>query len=683
MFEWYDSGIKLLLETYAPPTTLTRLVKNRMPYYNDSIHDARRERRRAERKWRKTRSELDRELYLIERRNVNDLTMSAKQAFFKDKLSTCSAKDVYRTINSLLNKNVQHLPYYDSAAELANKFSSYFVTKIVNIRKELDSQNVIIPDHFRDSSCVNIVPLEVFRPTTEEEILKIINSSPSKTSRLDPIPTWYLKDNISHLLPVLTDIVNVSLSTGVFPKGAHSAIIRPLLKKPTLDQNTLKNYRPVANITFVGKLIEKIACSRLTEHMDLNNLADTYQSAYRPLHSTESALIKVKNDIMFSLDANKCVLLVLLDLSAAFDTIDHNILISRLSQRICVKGPALSWFRSYLADWSTQVDIAGHLSEPIISQFGLPQGSVVGPVAYTVYTLPVGDIANHHNVSHHVYADDTQLYVSFDPKVPGDLDNAITRLQNCILDIKNWMTVNKLKLNDSKTEFFIAASAYHHKHLPPNITLKIGNEHIKPSETIRNLGAFFDSHMTMLSHINNVTKTVTFHLRNIGRIRKYIDQTTCHHAARSLILSRLDYCNGLLSSLPSTYITRLQRLQNWAARLVFEVDRKQSPKPLLKSLHWLPIRQRISFKLLLFVYKCLHNQGPIYLTNSLSVYVPNRQLRSSNDYLRLVYPITRVLAGDRTFTVAASKEWNKLPVYIRQSSSTNIFKKALKTYLFP
>ena len=95
-------------------------------------------------------------------------------------------------------------------------------------------------------------------------------------------------------------------------------------------------------------------------------------------------------------------------------------------------------------------------------------------------------------------------------------------------------------MDDSKTEFFIAASAYHHKHLPPNITLKIGTEHIKPSETIRNLGAFFDSHMTMSSHINNVTKTVTFHLRNIGRIRKYIDQTTCHHAVRSLILSRLD-----------------------------------------------------------------------------------------------------------------------------------------------
>ena len=194
--------------------------------------------------------------------------------------------------------------------------------------------------------------------------------------------------------------------------------------------------------------------------------------------------------------------------------------------------------------------------------------------------------------------------------------------------------------------------------MPSDITLTIGNEDIKPAETIRNLGPFFDSQMTMSSHVTNVSRTVIFHLRNIGRIRKYIDQPTCHHAARSVILSRLDYCNGLLSSLPSTHIIRLQRLQNWAARLIYEVDRTHSSAPLLKSLHWLPIHHRIIFKSLLFVYKCLHNQGPAYLSDCLSVYVPKRHLRSSNDYLRLSYPITRVLAGDRTFTVFASREWN-------------------------
>ena len=186
----------------------------------------------------------------------------------------------------------------------------------------------------------------------------------------------------------------------------------------------------------------------------------------------------------------------------------------------------------------------------------------------------------------------------------------------------------------------------------------------------------------MSTHINNVCRSVIFHLRNISRIRKFIDQTTCHHAVRSLILSRLDYCNGLLSSIPKSHVNRLQRLQNWAARLVFEVDRSHSPQPLLQSLHWLPISKRISFKLLLFVYKSLNNQAPGYISECLTVYTPSRNLRSSSHNLQLSYPTTRNLSGERTFTVTASKLWNNLPLTIRQSASTKSFKKALKSYLF-
>ena len=164
------------------------------------------------------------------------------------------------------------------------------------------------------------------------------------------------------------------------------------------------------------------------------------------------------------------------------------------------------------------------------------------------------------------------------------------------------MTANKLKLKDSKTEFFITASQFNHRHhKPSNITLFIRKKKHQTFKTIRNLGAAFDSEMTMSSHITLKQNFYFSLLRNIGRIRKYIDQSTRQHAIRSLILSRLDYHNGLLSSLSSTYVIRLQRVQNWASRLVFEVYRKQSLGPLLKSLHWLPVKQRITFKLLLFI----------------------------------------------------------------------------------
>ena len=149
-----------------------------------------------------------------------------------------------------------------------------------------------------------------------------------------------------------------------------------------------------------------------------------------------------------------------------------------------------------------------------------------------------------------------------------------------------------------------------------------------------------------------------------------------------IVLSRLDYCNGLLASIPNTHISRLQRLQNWAARLVFNVTRQHDPKPLMVSLHWLPIKQRIVFKLLVCVFKSLNHLSPTYLSNCLQIYQPNRILRSSSSSVSLHYPRSRSLAGDRSFTVSASREWNNLPASLRQINSLKMFKKSLKSFLF-
>ena len=306
----------------------------------------------------------------------------------------------------------------------------------------------------------------------------------------------------------------------------------------------------------------------------------------------------------------------------------------------------------------------------------------MGPLLFTVCICPISDIAISHGISYHIYADDTQLYISFNPRIPGDLERAMSTLSRCIHDIKTWMSSNCLKLNDSKTEFFVAGSPYNLR-LLPQIELTIGTAKIQPVEIVRNLGVMFNSTMTLSSHVNYLRRSVNFQLRNLWRIRQFIDQDSCHHAVRALIISRLDYCNGLFTTLSAKELTRLQRLQNNAARLIFAVGRRTDAANLLDTLHWLPVRQRVLFKILLYVFKSIQHISPNYISDYFTIHVPARTLRSSSDSNRLTIPrLGNSITGDKRFHIAAAKAWNSLPVDIKSATTTSQFKSMLKTHLF-
>ena len=203
----------------------------------------------------------------------------------------------------------------------------------------------------------------------------------SKSScSLDPIPTGLLRDLLPTLAPVIADLVNASLSSGKFPSDLKSAIVQPLLKKPSLDPDVLKNYRPVSNLSFISKVIEKVVAARLLDHMTENGLMDPYQSAYRKGHSTETALVRVHNDIVSAVDKGMGVCLILLDLYAAFDTVDHTLLLTFLKEHIGLGGQAFDLLKSYLTGRTQCVSIKGVLSELKELAYGVPQGSVLGPI---------------------------------------------------------------------------------------------------------------------------------------------------------------------------------------------------------------------------------------------------------------------------------------------------------------
>ena len=236
-------------------------------------------------------------------------------------------------------------------------------------------------------------------------------------------------------------------------------------------------------------------------------------------HSTETALLKITNDLLSAMGKYHCVLLVMLDLSAAFDTVRHSILLTRMKEMYGMAEDAYSWLHSYLVDGSQSVIIDGVISASKPLNTGLPQGSQIGPFAFPAYTSLLFHIARKHGVEMHMYADDTQLYLKFKPQ---EYNSAILKMEECLAEIRTWMNGNLLTLNDSKTEFMVIDTTNPMNKLPDQKHIVIGNEQIPASSTTRNIGAVLDSHLDMVAQVNSVCRASYFQLHNISRVRKYL-----------------------------------------------------------------------------------------------------------------------------------------------------------------
>ena len=531
-----------------------------------------------------------------------------------------------------------------------------------------------------------------FSAINSEDLLDLVSKMSNKFCCLDPIPTFLLKECVDELTPILLFIINKSLTTGSFPTGMKKAVVKPTLKKENVDVDCLSNYRPVSNLTAISKLLERVVLNQLNEHLSSNDLHCPVQSGYRPHHSCETLLVRMTDDINKEIQCGNIVLVVLLDLSAAFDTIDHEILLEKLLTDYGISGKALGWMKSYLEDRYFCVKIEDTISSLLELLFGVPQGSLLGPILFILYIKAIQEIAAKYGLNVQFYADDSQLYISFSPINPSDLVDVKNRINKCLAEVKMWMVNNFMKLNEDKTELLVMGKPRVLKEFNLDISLQFGEETIAPTECKgdkwKSLGVKLDESLSMTRQINNVRQKCSWTMMNMRTIGYYLDEDVKLMMVKQLVISKLDYCNSLYMNLPKTRLNKLRSILNQAIRFIYNIsDRAVDLVPYYKKAHILPLDQRIFFKVCLLAHKTVHGSSPNYMRELVEIDVSlsstNTRAKVQGDYYRVKIPkLPKNNIDNRRFSNYAPVAWNSLPLKIRCLPNTDSFKGLLKNHLY-
>ena len=339
----YNATLTELIDKHAPEQRERITVRPKQPWFSNNLAKLERERRKLERMWIKSKTELDHEIYKQCRNMFANTIETDRCKYLSSLVSECNGdqKKLFQVVASLTgDKNTSSLPDHRDPYLLANDFSKFFIKKIEKIQKNIDDiceSEAIETNKLPNQSDVFFSEFDVL---SEEDVRNLIMKSTSKHCHLDPAPTWLVKKCIDVLLPVITNMMNLSLSSGCFPDAWKCAVVRPLLKKLGLDL-LFQNFRPVSNLPYVFKLTEKAVADKLNEHTKSKEILPEKASAYRRDHSTETALIKVQSGMFAAMDNQH----VMLDLSAAFDAVNHEMLLNKMESRFGINGTVLNWFR--------------------------------------------------------------------------------------------------------------------------------------------------------------------------------------------------------------------------------------------------------------------------------------------------------------------------------------------------
>ena len=556
---------------------------------------------------------------------------------------------------------------YTYPDDIANQFNQYFST-IGNNLDELIPRN---HNHFSSYLSGFISENLVFTPTNEAEIREILLSlkSSSSSSGIDHIPSFLVKKLADILCQPLSLLVNKSLTEGRFPDKLKIAKVIPIFKSG--DPSLLSNYRPVSVLPVFSKVFERVVYKRLLLHLNEFSILYTRQFGFRQKHSTSQAIIQLIDKITEAIDKKEYTLGIFLDLSKAFDTVNHQILLSKL-EYYGIRGCSLSFFSSYLQHRKQYTSINGGKSDFLPITCGVPQGSILGPLLFLIY---VNDLPNASKILHSIlFADDTNLFYSH-----NDIHQLIYHVNAELDKVADWLNANRLSLNLEKTHFLIFTSG-RRKNVHNIPSVLISNKPITQKKATKFLGIILDETLSWTPHIDFIARKIAKNIGIINRMRGILSNNILSSLYYTMIFPYFSYCNIIWGSTYNTRQSRLVMLQKRIIRIISSVGYLAHTKPLFLKNNILTIESINIFQVACFIFDFFQNNLPeVFHRYFISNYeIHNYNTRSAHN---LHAPIVRTDIRKFSIKYRGPIIWNSLPPQIKVLSNKQIFKTKLKQHL--
>ena len=686
-FNEFEKKLNSIIDRHMPLKKLTRkeISHQQKPWITPGLKNSIKRREALYKKFIKAKNIDIKNEYHVRYKNLRNhivtLSRNSKKIYFQNFFAdnANNLRNTWKGIKKLINlKNVSETnptsilvddKLIIDSKEIATEYNNYFSNIANKLRGKIFNRNQNFKSFLQDSNENSFF----ISPTTKEEVIGIIDKLDC-TKGLGPhsIPTNIFKVIKLIVSESLVDIINMSFNTGIYIDKLKVSQVIPVYKGKGNNLNCC-NYRPISLLSNIDKIVEKLMHKRLYSFLSKNKIIYNLQFGFRKNHSTTHALIYLTENIRKALDENSYCSGVFVDLQKAFDTVDHNILLYKLNH-YGVRGVENNWFRSYLSNRKQFVCINGTDSEETFVQYGVPQGSVLGPLLFLLYINDLNRALKYCNTIH--FADDTSLLLK-----NKSLKKMKKYLNRDLINLSNWLAANNISLNASKTELLIFR--HPNKIINYNLKVKLNGKLLRPTNHVKYLGTYIDSHLNWNYNTNILAAKLSRSLGMLSKIRHYVNPETLRSIYFAIFSSHLSYGSIIWAQNANNNVKRILRLQNKALRIINFANYRDHASPLFNNLNVLKITDHVELQNMLLVYDSLNNRLPLVLNNvyTFSQNVHNYETRNSINLKLSIPEVNTTVHGLNSINYKSVKVWNrfidKYPKVNLQSMKRSKFKNLL------